>query len=112
MFTLGLAIIGLLALLSTYLPIVLAGLTLVAVGTFLAQAIATGLVGRRAVTDKAGASGIYLASYYSGGLIGSLVIGQVYDHLGWVATVVALTAALGGAMLLVGLAPVDRDATM
>lgn len=110
--TLGLAIIGLLALLSTYLPIVLTGLALIAVGTFLAQAIATGLVGCRAVTDKAGASGIYLASYYGGGLIGSLVIGQVYDHVGWVATVAALVAALGGAMLLVGLAPVGRDPAM
>lgn len=64
--TLGLAIAGLAALLSLSLPLVLAGLALVAIGTFLAQAIATGLVGRRAVTDKAGASGIYLASYYTG----------------------------------------------
>lgn len=109
--TLGLAVIGLLALLSTYLAVVLAGLALAAVGTFLAQAIATGLVGRRAVTDKAGASGIYLACYYGGGLIGSLVIGQVYDHVGWIATVAALIAALGGAMLLIGLAPADRGTT-
>jgi len=108
-FTLGLAIIGLLALLSTHLVLVLAGLALVAVGTFLAQAIATGLVGQRAAIDKAGASGIYLASYYSGGLIGSLIIGQIYDRAGWAATVLALTAALGGAILLVVRAPANRN---
>jgi predicted MFS family arabinose efflux permease len=98
--TLGMAVIGLLALLSTNLPIILTGLALVAVGTFLAQAIATGIVGRRARSDKAGASGIYLASYYAGGLIGSLVLGQAYDRLGWNACVAVLVAALGAAMLL------------
>jgi predicted MFS family arabinose efflux permease len=98
--TLAMAVIGLLALLSSNLSIVLTGLTLVAVGTFLAQAMATGVVGRRAMSDKAGASGIYLASYYSGGLIGSLVLGQIYDHLGWNACVLVLAAALGAAMLL------------
>lgn len=98
--TLAMAVIGLLALLSHNLPVVLAGLALVAVGTFLAQAIATGIVGRRAMSDKAGASGIYLASYYAGGLMGSLVLGQVYDRLGWNACVAVLVAALAAAMLL------------
>ncbi|MGR4846765.1 MFS transporter [Rhizobium sp. LARHSG275] len=98
--TLGLAIVGLAALLSVSLPLVLAGLALVAIGTFLAQAIATGLVGRRAVTDKAGASGIYLASYYTGGLAGSLVLGQIYDHVGWPACVGMLVAALLAAIVI------------
>ncbi|RWX14157.1 MFS transporter [Rhizobium hidalgonense] len=100
--TLAIAIIGLVALLSPYLPIILGGLTLVAVGTFLAQAIATGIVGRRAMSDKAGASGIYLASYYAGGMVGSLVLGQVYDHVGWNASVYVLIAALAAAMLIAG----------
>jgi predicted MFS family arabinose efflux permease len=98
--TLGLAIAGLAALLSTSLPVVLAGLALVAVGTFLAQAIATGHVGRTAKQDRAVASGIYLASYYAGGLVGSLVLGQVYDRLGWAACVAVLAAALGIAAVL------------
>ena len=98
--TLAMAVVGLLALMSTYLPLILVGLTLVAVGTFLAQAIATGVVTRRAMSDKAGASGIYLASYYAGGLIGSLIVGQVYDRVGWNACVLTLIAALVLAMLL------------
>lgn len=100
--TLAIAIVGLVALLSIYLPVILTGLTLVALGTFLAQAIATGIVGQRATSDKAGASGIYLASYYTGGMAGSVVLGQVYDHVGWNASVYVLIAALGAATLLAG----------
>ncbi|TIP92657.1 MAG: MFS transporter, partial [Mesorhizobium sp.] len=58
--TLGIAIAGLLALLTPNLPIVLAGMALIAIGTFLAQAITTGHVSRVAARDKAAASGIYL----------------------------------------------------
>jgi len=106
--TLGLAITGLIALLIPNLPVVLAGMALVAIGTFLAQAIATGQVGRIATYDKAAASGIYLASYYSGGLIGSLVLGQVYDRVGWPACVVVLAAALVAAIVLARLLSAAR----
>lgn len=98
--TLALAIAGLLLLLPANLPAVLAGLALVAVGTFLAQAIATGHVGRTASPrDRAAASGIYLASYYAGGLAGGFVVGQVYDGFGWSASVAVLVAALCAAIL-------------
>jgi predicted MFS family arabinose efflux permease len=72
----------------------------VAVGTFLAQAIATGHVSRAAKRDKAAASGIYLASYYTGGLVGSFVVGQVYDHLGWTAAIVVMILTLAAAIAL------------
>jgi MFS transporter, YNFM family, putative membrane transport protein len=98
--TLAMAVLGLLALFSPNLPTVLTGLALIAVGTFLAQALVTGIVGQRAMSDKAGASGIYLASYYAGGLIGSLVLGQVYDGFGWNACVFVLITAIVAAMLL------------
>ncbi|RWI92739.1 MAG: MFS transporter [Mesorhizobium sp.] len=98
--TLALAIVGLLLLLLPSLPIVLVGMTLVAVGTFLAQAIATGHVSRTASRDRAAASGIYLASYYGGGLAGSFLIGQIYDRVGWTACVVVLAAVLAGAIAI------------
>ncbi|MDX8500257.1 MFS transporter [Mesorhizobium sp. VK4C] len=97
--TLGLAIVGLLLLLAPSLPIVLAGMALVAIGTFLAQAIATGHVSRTASRDRAAASGIYLASYYAGGLAGSFVIGQIYDRIGWTACVAALAVVLVAAIV-------------
>ncbi|TKB19987.1 MAG: MFS transporter [Mesorhizobium sp.] len=96
--TLGLAIVGLLLLLTPSLPIVLAGMALAASGTFLAQAIATGHVSRTASRDRAAASGIYLASYYAGGLAGSFLIGQIYDRVGWTACVAALVAVLAAAI--------------
>ena len=49
---LGAAAAGLPLLVLPSLPAVLAGLALVAVGTFFAQAIATGFVGRAATTDR------------------------------------------------------------
>jgi YNFM family putative membrane transporter len=100
------AIVGLLALLATSLPVVLAGMALVAVGTFLAQAIATGHVGRTAKQDKAAASGIYLASYYAGGLVGSFVLGQVFDQFGWTVSVAVLVAAL---LAAIGLTRLSSD---
>ena len=56
-------------------------MTLVGVGTFFAQAVATGHVGRIANGDKAAASGLYLSSYYCGGLAGAAVIGQLVRPL-------------------------------
>ncbi len=89
---------GLLALNS--LPAVLLGMSLVAVGTFLAQAFATGYVSRAAKGDRAAASGLYLASYFSGGLVGAIVLGQIYMLLGWHAMLAGTAAVLGLAIYL------------
>jgi MFS transporter, YNFM family, putative membrane transport protein len=74
--------------------LVLAGLVLVGVGTFLAQAVATGFVGRAATGDRGAASGLYLASYFAGGLVGAAVIGQVFERIGWPACVGGIGLAL------------------
>jgi MFS family permease len=73
---------------------------LVGVGTFLAQAVATGLIGRVAITNRGAASGLYLASYFSGGLVGSAVLGQIFDRFGWPACVFGVGLALTVAMVL------------
>lgn len=98
--SLALAIAGLPLLVMASLPLVLVGLVLVAIGTFAAQAIATGLVGCAATTDRGAASGLYLASYFSGGLAGSAVLGQVFDRLGWEACVTGIGLALALAAML------------
>ena len=98
--SLALAIAGLPLLLAHNLPVVLGGMVLVAVGTFFAQATATGFVGRAAATDRGSASGIYLASYFAGGLVGSAILGQLFDRLGWAACVAGIAASLVIAMLL------------
>ena len=91
---------GLPLLLLPNLPGVAIGLALVGIGTFFAQAAATSFVSRAATADRAAASGIYLASYFLGGLVGSAVLGQIFDHLGWPACVAGLLASLLAAALL------------
>lgn len=94
------ALAGLPMLLSPALPVVLAGLVIVGAGTFFAQATATGFVGRAAKYDRAAASGMYLASYYLGGLAGAALLGRIFDSAGWPATVagVAIALALAGVL--------------
>jgi predicted MFS family arabinose efflux permease len=82
------------------LSAVIAGLMLVGVGTFFAQAAATGFVGRAATADRGSASGIYLACYFFGGLIGTAVLGQIFDRFGWSACVVGIALALAAAAYL------------
>jgi len=91
---------GLPPLLAPTLAPVIAGMALVAIGTFFAQAIATGFVGRAATTDRGSASGIYLACYFFGGLAGTAVLGQLFDRFGWAACVAGIGAALAVAALL------------
>jgi predicted MFS family arabinose efflux permease len=94
------ALAGLPLLLLPSLIGVLLGMVLVGVGTFFAQAIGTGYVGRAAKSDRATASGLYLASYYLGGLAGAAVIGQLFDRYGWELSVAVIGASLTVAGLL------------
>jgi MFS transporter, YNFM family, putative membrane transport protein len=78
----------------------MAGLVLMGVGTFMAQATATGFVSRAATTDRGSASGLYLASYFLGGLAGAFLCGQAYTLLAWPGTVGAIGVSLAAAALL------------
>lgn len=92
--------VGLPLLVLPNLPAVLIGMVLVGVGTFFAQACATGFVGRAATTDRGAASGLYLASYFFGGLIGSAVLGVIFDMYGWAACVAGIGVSLAVAAML------------
>lgn len=93
------ATLGLPLLLLPSLFAVIAGLVLVGAGTFFAQAAATGFVSRAATVDRGSASGIYLASYFFGGIVGSIVLGQLFDRVGWAACVAGIGFALALAAL-------------
>ncbi len=96
---LGTAALGLPLLVTGQLVLVLAGMTLVGAGTFFAQATATGFVSR-AASDRAAASGVYLAAYFTGGLTGTAILGAVFDRFGWGACIVGVALALALATLL------------
>ena len=89
-----LAVLGLPFLLTTSLAAMLVGLVLVGVGTFFAQATATGFVSKAATADRGTASGLYLAFYFLGGLAGAAILGQLFDRFGWSACVAGIAAAL------------------
>jgi len=97
---------GLPLLVLPVVPAVLAGLALVGVGTFFAQATATGFIGRAGSADRGSANGIYLASYFAGGLAGTALLGALFERAGWPACVagigvaLALAAALGARLTL------------
>ena len=108
---LGIALLGLPLLTAPSLLSVLAGMTLVAAGTFFAQALATGFVGRAAKHSRAAASGLYLSSYFAGGLTGSAVLGQIFDRFGWTACVIGVGVVLTAAAALTSrLVPTDTVA--
>ncbi|MEP3676048.1 MFS transporter [Sulfitobacter sp.] len=90
--SMGLAFAGLLALLSSSLTVLMIGLAAIGVGTFCAQATVSGQIGAAATADRATASGLYLTSYYFGGLIGAAVIGRVFTASGWSAVIYTLLA--------------------
>jgi predicted MFS family arabinose efflux permease len=91
---------GLPLLLQPSLLSVIVGLMLVGVGTFFAQAAATGFVGRAATADRGSASGIYLGCYFLGGLVGTAVLGQIFDRYGWSSCIAGIAIALSAAALL------------
>jgi predicted MFS family arabinose efflux permease len=92
--SLAVAGLGLPLMLSSHVAAVLAGMVLIGVGTFFAQACATGFVGQAAKSNRGIASGAYLACYFAGGLVGSAVLGQLFDRLGWLACILGVSAAL------------------
>jgi hypothetical protein len=67
----------------------------IGVGTFFAQATATGFVSRAATADRGSASGICL-----GGLVGTAILGQIFDRIGWPGCLagIALALAVAGAL--------------
>ena len=94
----GLSGIGVLLTLIAHIPVVIAGLALLATGTFTCQAAAASHVGKAAGRAYSSAAGLYVFFYYLGGAAGSLVPGLFWASLGWpgcvafVLTMQALTA--------------------
>ncbi|ACK49827.1 major facilitator superfamily MFS_1 [Methylocella silvestris BL2] len=91
---------GLPFLLTSSLMLVTAGLGFFAIGTFFAQAVATGFVGPAATGDRGAASGLYLACYFLGGIAGTATLGWIFDSFGWAACIGGVAFSLSVAALL------------
>lgn len=93
---------GMLLTLARPLPVILAGLTLLAASTFIAQSMSTAVVPKLVPAARSAAVGLYVLSYYLGGSLGAQLPGMLWDRFGWngcVALVVftqALVAVIAG----------------
>jgi YNFM family putative membrane transporter len=96
----GLAVeaVGLLATLHASLPTVVAGLLLVVAGTFTAQAVVPAYVNQQASDAKGGASALYLAFYYLGGTLGSVLPGLAWERWGWPGVLASCTGAVAAGL--------------
>ncbi|WP_029136033.1 MFS transporter [Nakamurella lactea] len=75
--------VGLVALLSGTLAVLLIGMLLFTGGFFAAHAVASGWVGRRATEHRAEASSMYLFGYYLGSAVIGAGAGVVFAAAGW-----------------------------
>lgn len=83
--------------------VVFGGMFIFCGGMFLIHSIASGFLNKLAKDKKGIVNGIYIASYYSGGVIGSYAPGFVYKQFGWHAFSVLLIF-----MLLIGVVSIFR----
>ncbi|GAC1346438.1 MAG: MFS transporter [Ktedonobacteraceae bacterium] len=82
-FSMGLAAIGLLITLIPILPVVIAGLGVLALGMFSTIPAVNLYLGERAETAKGTAASMYLSFYYFGGSLGAVLPGFALVWAGW-----------------------------
>jgi YNFM family putative membrane transporter len=88
---------------------VVAGLLVMVLGTFTAQAVAPAFVNAAAPAAKGGANALYVTFYYVGGTLGSVLPGLAWQAGGWPAVVAVSMAAVGVALLSNAVLCRERD---
>jgi predicted MFS family arabinose efflux permease len=83
----GMVLVGVLLTLIASVPVIITGLTLIATGVFICQSAASSYVGKAAGKARSSAAGLYVAFYYLGGCIGSILPGFFWKQAGWVGCV-------------------------
>lgn len=81
---------GLLLTFVPFLPAVIAGMALHAVGVFACQSASSGHVGEAALEARSSAAGLYVMFYYLGGFVGSSLPGYLWSVAGWTGCVVLM----------------------
>ena len=99
----GLAIylVALIGFLTGVTPLLFALMFLFCGAMFLVHSTCSSHLNQIGGEDKGMINGLYVASYYLGGMLGSFLPGLVYRHLGWSAFVFGLALMLGFALLLI-----------
>ena len=100
----GVGSAGLLLTLSPSLPLIVAGLGLVAVGIFTEQVLSIGYVALVSRPARSTGVGLYVTSYYVGGSLGGVAPGWLWTHFGWPGCVALALAVQAMAFLVTWLA--------
>lgn len=69
-------------------------------GMFTVHSLLSGMLNSRAREHKGVVNGLYVAAYYGGGTVGSVLPGLVYQAHGWASFVAVLTAVVVAALAL------------
>ena len=93
-------IAGLLLTLSDWLPLIVLGVALFTYGFFATHSVASSWVGRRALSNKALASALYLFFYYMGSSVVGSATGILWGRDQWPGVVMVLGASLALALLV------------
>jgi YNFM family putative membrane transporter len=97
---LGTMFAGLLLTLAHDLVLIVAGMAVFTFGFFASHSIASSWVGRRARTQQALASALYLCCYYLGSSVVGWLCGVLWEHGGWGGVVTLLGVFLGAALAI------------
>jgi MFS family permease len=79
----GMSATGMAMTLIHSLPLIIAGLALVASGVFACHSASASHVGKAAREARSSAAGLYISFYYLGGFAGSVIPGILWKYAGW-----------------------------
>ena len=96
----GTIVAGMLLTLVRSLPVIITGLTMASTGVFACQAAASSYVGKAAGKARSSAAGLYVAFYYFGGGLGSILPGFCWEKAGWAGCVALILCMQTGILLL------------
>jgi YNFM family putative membrane transporter len=68
-------------------------------GMFMAHSIASGYLNKLADSNKGVTNGLYVAFYYAGGTIGSILPGIVYENYNWQVFLIFIGSIMFSTML-------------
>ncbi|MDT7951913.1 MAG: MFS transporter [Acetobacteraceae bacterium] len=91
---------GLVLTLAPSLVLIIAGLSLVALGVLTEQMLSIGYVAVAGERARSTAVGLYVTSYYVGGSLGGIAPAWIWSHAGWPGCVGLVLAVQGAAVLL------------
>lgn len=93
-------LLSLMLFISSNIYIMFLGMFIFCAGMFMSHTIASGYVNKMADSKKGVTNGLYVSFYYSGGTLGSVVPGLVYENYSWNTFLVLLAVIMFTTLLL------------